>query len=112
MPEICFIGRGKKKARTAVTPSTARPRTCPGHYVQTNLKQSAMPPAQHYPPVPLHPFDMGATLTDEQWRVGCGCAVCFLDVLEAGAQQVGWNQRRHLSHRARVQAPFGAACFG
>ena len=39
-----------------------------------------MPPAQHDAPTPLRPFDVRATFTDEQWRVGY--AVYFLDVLE------------------------------
>jgi len=73
----------ENKPRTAVTPSTARPRTCPGHFVRPNLEQSAMHPAQHYAAMPIQPFDMRATFTDEQRRVSY--AVYFLGVLEASA---------------------------
>ena len=69
--------------KTAVTPSTARPRTCPGHFVRPNLKQSAMPPAQHYATISLQPFGKRATFTDVQRRVGY--AVYILGVLEASA---------------------------
>ena len=71
----------ENKPRTAVTPSTARPRTCPGHFVRPNLEQSAMHPAQHYAAMPIQPFDMRATFTDEQRRVSY--ALYFLDVPEA-----------------------------
>ena len=78
MPRNGGVGRGEKKARTADPAPHGLGLASATSYGQT---QSRMPPAQHCAPMPLQPFDMRATFTDEQQCVDY--AVYFLDVLEA-----------------------------